>query len=362
MGIEKSMDLYQRSIEIILNNQHSGGAYIACPEFPNYQYCWFRDGTFTAYAMDLAGQHESVTRFNDWAARAINIRADMVNRAETKRKQNLPLGGGDLLHTRYTVDGDETSPEEGEWPNFQLDGFGTWLWGLKEHLQMSGESLKPEWRQAASLAARFLAILWNQPCYDCWEEFPKDIHTHTLAAIYGGLRAVTEMGIADYRNVTDQIRQYVENELVYDGYFVKFKNSYTVDASMLGLVTPYRMFSPEDPRMIETLKRIQNTLWRGGGVHRYATDTYYGGGEWVLLAGWMGWYLAENGRPIEAGKLLEWMENQANDSGELPEQVPATLNDPNYYQPWFRRWGEIARPLLWSHAMDIILRKSLKLN
>jgi GH15 family glucan-1,4-alpha-glucosidase len=312
--------------------------------------------------MDLAGESASSARFHDWAAGAINAREAIVQRAEAKRRQNLPLGGGDILHTRYTLDGEEASPVEEEWPNFQLDGFGTWLWGLNEHLRMSGDPLKPEWRQAAALAARFLAILWNHPCSDCWEEFPKEIHTHTLAAIYGGLQAVTALGIADYRDVTRQIRQFVETEMVYDGYFVKFKGSYTVDASMLGLVTPYHLVSADDPRMTETLKRIQSTLWLGGGVHRYATDTYYGGGEWVLLAGWLGWYLAENQQPEAAEKLLTWMESQANEAGDLPEQVPATLNDPNYYQPWFRRWGEIARPLLWSHAKDIILRKSLRLN
>jgi len=39
----------------------------------------------------------------------------------------------------------------------------------------------------------------------------------------------------------------------------------------------------------------------------------------------------------------------------LPEQVAENLNAPSYYPTWVERWGEIASPLLWSHAKYIIL-------
>jgi GH15 family glucan-1,4-alpha-glucosidase len=54
------------------------------------------------------------------------------------------------------------------------------------------------------------------------------------------------------------------------------------------------------------------------------------------------------------------MQAQADEHGQLPEQVPATLIDPNYYQPWVRDWGLPASPLLWSHAMYVILAKRLE--
>jgi hypothetical protein len=49
---------------------------------------------------------------------------------------------------------------------------------------------------------------------------------------------------------------------------------------------------------------------------------------------------------IVAGRADEW--------GQLPEQVPANLNDPSYLRPWQARWGAIASPLLWSHAKYLI--------
>jgi GH15 family glucan-1,4-alpha-glucosidase len=57
---------------------------------------------------------------------------------------------------------------------------------------------------------------------------------------------------------------------------------------------------------------------------------------------------------------MQWVEAQADQLNELPEQVPATLIDESYYEPWKKRWGENAKPLLWSHAKYIILYEELK--
>jgi len=350
------MRLYQRSLEIILQGQHASGAYVACPTFPTYQYCWFRDGSYTAYAMDLAGQTASASRFHDWVAQAINRRHAVIEKAVANARQGKTLEGSDVLHTRYTLDGEDGTKQE--WPNFQLDGFGAWLWALAQHCQISGETLKPEWRQAAGLAAEYLSALWQHPCYDCWEEHPDKLHPHTLAALYGGLNACQTLEGVACGNTSGEIRRFVLEKALYKGYFVKYLGSYTVDASLLGLAVPYGLVKPDDPRMQATVARIETSL-HGGGVHRYPTDTYYGGGEWVLLAAWLGWYYCQAGQPQKAEPILEWIEAQANANGELPEQVAANLIDPHYLEPWQEQWGPSARPLLWSHANTIILYHAL---
>lgn len=346
-------DLFQHSIEIILQNQAAGGAYMASPNFPNYRFCWFRDGSFTAYAMDLVGEHTSAARFHDWAAIAINHRASDVQRVVSRVRANEPLSGLDYLHTRYSMDGDDATPNE--WPNFQMDGFGTWLWALGEHLTLTGKPLPGAWERAAGLVADYLTELWQHPCYDCWEEYPDKMHPHTLAAIYGGLKAHSRFTAYDHRETMQAIAAFVRKGSSTEGHFVKFIGSNMVDASLLGLATPYRLVEPDDPLMLTTVSHIEQSLAQGGGVHRYPADSYYGGGEWVLLAGWLGWYYTEVGRYDQAKAMLEWMERQADINGRLPEQVPANLNDPNKYEPWVKRWGPSAKPLLWSHAMYLIL-------
>jgi len=357
-------DLYQRSIEIILEHQSASGAYIASPNFPTYHYCWFRDGSFTAYAMDLAGQHESAGRFHRWVAGRVNERRDLVRTALVKARSGEKLTESEILHTRYRLDG--TDGEPGNWPNFQLDGFGTWLWALNEHRKHNPEmQLSAELSDAAELVADYLGELWSLPCYDCWEEFPDHVHPHTLAAIYGGLQAHSELTGRSHRDATGAIRKQVMAGAEAFGHFPKFPGSPAVDASLLGLAVPYGVVAPDDSTMLKTVEYIESTILREGGLHRYAADSYYGGGAWTLLTAWLGWYYIElaakcpdlaPGLRQKIRTCQSWIEACAGKDLHLPEQVAENLNVPSHYSIWVERWGEIASPLLWSHAKYIILR------
>jgi GH15 family glucan-1,4-alpha-glucosidase len=356
-------DLYHRSIEIILENQSPNGAYIASPNFPTYHYCWFRDGSFIAYAMDLAGQHESAHRFHDWVASRVNERKTLVLTGLEKARSGERLSESEILHTRYRLDGSDGEP--GNWPNFQLDGFGTWLWALLQHQKQNpAVTLSKDLLDAADLVAEYLSGLWSLPCYDCWEEFPDQVHPHTLAAIYGGLQAHTQLTGKSHGTVTDAIQSRLLAEAEPFRHFVKFPDAPAVDASLLGLSVPYGIVAPDNPLMLNTATYIEATIQRDGGVHRYAKDSYFGGGAWILLTAWLGWYYSElaSKRPEMKSALqpkievcTRWIEAHAMNDDYLPEQVPENLNDPSYYPIWVERWGPVASPLLWSHANYIIL-------
>jgi GH15 family glucan-1,4-alpha-glucosidase len=361
MGViqeQKSEWLVKRSLEIIQENQADSGAYIASPNFPTYHYCWFRDGSYIAYAMDVWGKYESSTKFHEWSASVINTREDTIQRGIQKAEAGLDLTEVDILHTRYTLDGLEGTIQK--WENFQLDGFGTWLWSIQQSIQLSGNLPSAHVLHAARMISDYLSALWNRPCYDCWEEHIDKIHPHTLAAIYGGLTAYSSMSGVDTSPTTTSIKKFLEDYAILDGHWVKFPGNCQVDASLLGLALPYRVFSLDDPRTIATVAVIENDLRKkAGGVHRYAADVYYGGGEWLLLTSWLGWYYAEVGQIDKAKALHQWVVNRADEQGWLPEQVPVHLNHPESYIPWVDKWGEIATPLLWSHAMYMILNKAI---
>jgi len=344
--------LVERSLQIILENQSPSGAFIASPNFPTYAFCWFRDSSYIAYALDLYGKHEAAARFHAWAASVINHRADVVQRVLQKAAAGQPLTDDDVLHARYSLDGKENTSTF--WENFQLDGFGTWLWALLEHHKIASASIPEEWLQAAHLTADYLEGLWRFPCYDCWEEFGKEIHPHTLATIYGGLRAYSEL-TGDHREQTMQdILSFLQENAQPDGYWQKFIGNPQVDASLLSLSIPYQLVQPENIVMRCTAEKIETDLCRGG-VKRYATDTYYGGGQWILLAAWLGWYWWAIGEQEKAWKLRRWIENQADEHGWLPEQVAVEVNNDAMIAPWIEKWGPSATPLLWSHAEYLIL-------
>lgn len=349
--------LVERSLQIILENQSATGAFMASPNFPTYAFCWFRDGSYIAYALDLYGKHDAAVRFHAWAASMINERVHIVERALQKAVAGGPFTDADVLHTRYTLDGKEHTSTF--WENFQLDGFGTWLWALNEHHNRTSELLPSDVVHAARITADYIEGLWRVPCYDCWEEFGKEMHPHTLATIYGGLKSYAEL-TGDHRQQTlRDILTFLHEHAQPDGYWQKFIGNSQVDASLLSLSTPYRLVQPGDAVMRRTAEKIETDLC-AGGVKRYATDTYYGGGQWILLAAWLAWYWWEIGEQEKARKLRHWIEAQADEHGWLPEQVAVDVNNESMIAPWVEKWGPSANPLLWSHAEYLILCKVMQ--
>ncbi|MGH6945125.1 MAG: glycoside hydrolase family 15 protein, partial [Geminicoccaceae bacterium] len=145
---------------------------------------------------------------------------------------------------------------------------------------------------------------------------------------------------------------------VRDGAFTKHEGAGTVDANLLFLAVPEAVVPLDEPLFGRTLARIEGELVHGG-VHRYRADSFYGGGEWIVLTGFLGWCYARLGRRADAERCLAWIADQADPQGHLPEQVPHCLYDPAMLPVWERRWGRVATPLLWSHAMYLILADEL---
>ena len=61
----------QESVDAILRNQSASGAIVASPDFAQYHFCWLRDGSFSAYALDRAGEHEASARYHAWVNDAV---------------------------------------------------------------------------------------------------------------------------------------------------------------------------------------------------------------------------------------------------------------------------------------------------
>lgn len=344
---------------IIKQYQSDNGAFVACPNFATYHYCWLRDGTFIAYSLDVHGEHESALKFYRWVHRAIVGQKGHLRELISKSENREAISPKDFLPARYTLEG---GVAEDEWPNFQLDGYGTWLWGLGEHIARTGnKSLVTEFAESIGLTYEYLSRFWSVPNYDCWEEFGDRVHPVTLACLYGGAEAAGKLtGDESWTALASEIRAYILAKAVQKGRFVKSIGFGNVDASLLWLSVPFRVVEPDDPLMISTVKEIEAKLLHDGGVHRYPEDTYYGGGEWLLLSCWLGWYYALTGRTEEAKRQLEWTERQADADGEMTEQVLHHVNKPEMIEEWHNFWGDVAKPLLWSHAMHLVLTKALE--
>jgi GH15 family glucan-1,4-alpha-glucosidase len=350
-------DYQAKSVEVIKASQAATGAYAASPAFVPYQYAWLRDGSFIAYAMDRVGEHDSACRFYRWCGLVLQkyegkARSAIASAAAGKKIAGL---GQPFLHARYTLEGAEAA---GEWGNFQPDGYGAWLWSLAQHARMTEQAeLVIQLRPSIELTIDYLQACWQLPHYDCWEEFGDRIHLATLAAVYGGCQAIAPYlpeRAAAIESICAQIKHLVLTEGVENGCFAKSIGYPSIDASLLWLAVPFEVADVRDIRMAQTVLAIERELLSGCGVHRYADDTYYGGGQWILLSAWLGWYYAKCGEREKAARMLAWIEERFTGSG-LPEQVQDRLLAPDFYRIWIERAGRPAHPLLWSHAMHLIL-------
>lgn len=340
----------QRDIRIILQNQHASGAYVASPAFSQYPYCWLRDGSFIAHAMDRAGEYDSARAFHAWVAGVITRFEPHIRDLIAAKERGTVPDHSRMPPARFTLGGDW---EEDDWPSFQLDGYGQWLWSLACHQRQAG-SLPDDILFAAEVVAEYLAAYWNEPCFDAWEEGRTQQHTSTLASACAGLRAAAELVSPSYTTPAEAALVFIRERCIMDGHFTKSVRNRAVDASLLWLATPFELVSDGDAIFARTLECIERDLLADGGLMRYEADTFYGGGAWILLTAWLGWHHARNGRMAKAQTFLDWVESQRGEGGSLPEQVQTSRTDTWFLYYWTERWGTPAHPLLWSHAMVIL--------
>jgi isomaltose glucohydrolase len=349
------------SIELILKNQSETGGYIASPNFRVYQYSWYRDGAFISHAMSIVGQFESALKFHEWAATNINKRSGQIKDLINKRALGQEIFPDEHLHCRYTVDNNESQED---WTNYQLDGFGIWIWSLDEFIKNTGFKSQNQIAAVQNLIP-YLATFWTDGQFDWWEESFGYQHISTIAAISVGLERCSHWPeiSPELRSLAKEtsvkIEEYVLKFGVQDGHLIKWIGNNNVDGSLAALVAPLNFLKHDSTLAKRTLDEISTKLGLLG-THRHLSDVYFGGGQWLILSSFLALgYIAIGERDL-GEKVLTWIESQANENSELPEQVTQNLLFPEMRGEWIKKWGEPALPLLWSHAMYLILQGELE--
>jgi isomaltose glucohydrolase len=347
-------ELVKTSAELIIRHQAPSGAFPASPAYAVYKFCWFRDGSFIAEGLSRHGHRDAAEAFHRWCARLMGDRTAQVQEVAALASSGVQVPASLLLPARFTLDGQDTQEP---WWDFQLDGPGTWLWALEAHLNRNGMDAAA-YRDSIATTVRYLTSLWEQPCYDWWEEHTEHRHVPTLASIEAGLSAALRLGTLDDELAASAagaitgIRTTVSTRGQRDGHLVKWLDGTDVDGSLLACLAPFATVSGATQSL--TLAAVDRDLVRDHGVYRYLDDTFYGAGRWPVLTGFLGLAYARAGRVPGARAALSWIASTANTNGELPEQVGPLLH-PEREAEWINRWGSVATPLLWSHGMYLML-------
>ncbi len=352
----------QRSIEVLLRHQHPSGSFAASPDFSQYGYCWLRDSAFVARALDRAGETEAVARYHRWCIEAIRGVMPLMAAAVRRHRRGEPVAVRDTPPARFSLTGELV---QDDWPNFQIDGYGTWLWALGQHF--TGERRLPaDWTRTVRQTAEYVSELVLEPCFDVWEEHGDQVHASTVGCVAAGLEsALRLLAEADAGSELGHLADALASarrwlaEVGKAGWYAKSDTQPGVDASTIWLSAPLGVVPADDEVMARTVEQIERTLILEGGVRRYAEDTYFGGGAWPVLTCSLGLHYARAGRLPDARRCLEWALSHVAPPALLGEQYGGERRCPEFYHSWVEQWAPPARDLFWSHAMTALLAAEL---
>ena len=316
------------------------------PNAKNYFYVWPRDAAFACIAADELGIRDVQENFFAWC----------VNRAEGFAQSGL-------FYEKYYPNGLKALS------NFQPDQTGSVLFALWHHYRNDLKKAST-YHDVIRMGADGICSVWEKNHFtqitnDLWEErlcFPdlRENFSYSLAACIKGLQcAHAIIPTRKWMTTANEMKRRLDRHFL--GYFIRSYGKIPdkrIDASIIGLVYPYDVYEANDPRILSSIKEIEERLIINGGVHRYENDEYdgwmleqrhrnKGAGAWPLLNFWLSIYYAIQGDREKAERYYTWVLERMIGRDHLPEQI-------------FENAIQVSvSPLLWSHTMFALASKHL---
>jgi GH15 family glucan-1,4-alpha-glucosidase len=304
----------------------------------DYRYCWLRDATLTLQALLRSGHTHEAEEWREWLLRAIaGSPADlqiMYGLAGERRitELELPWLAGYEGSTPVRI-GNEAAEQ------LQLDVYGEVLDALYL-AHKSGIPPNPDSWRIQQLLVDWLADHWHEPDEGLWEiRGPRRhfVHSKVLAwvAFDRAIKTVEAMDRPGDVERWRKERDAVHAEVLSRGFdeerntFTQSYGSPALDAALL-LIPQAGFLPPTDPRVVGTVKAVQEDLQEGCLVRRYHSadlrqlDGLPGGeAPFVVCTFWLADALLLIGRADEARDLFEHLLSLRNDVGLLAEEYDA---------------------------------------
>ena len=304
----------------------------------DYRFCWLRDAALTLEAFLACGYHDEARLWRDWLLRAV-------------------AGDPADLQVMYKVDGGRDLPErelehlpgyEGSTPvrignaavvQKQTDVLGEVMAALHHARDVGLEESDDSWALQRALVDD-LAEHWDEPDHGLWEvRGPRRHFTHSRVMVWvafdRAVRAVEQHGLPGDVERWRALRDKVCDEVLTNGYdeergtFTQAYDTKALDAALL-VIPAVGFLDGDDPRVLGTIKAVEEDLVEQGLVLRYRTETGVDGlrGDehpFLACSFWLVSAYALAGRTDEAEALMRRLLEIPNDVGLLPEEYdPAT--------------------------------------
>lgn len=297
----------------------------------DYRFVWLRDAALTLEALLTHGFVKLAEDWRTWLLRAVaGDPADLQIMYGLAGERNL--FEHELTHLSGYAGSTPVRVGNGAALQYQADVVGEVLVTLAAAREAGLVESEYSWPLESHLVA-FAAEQFHRPDNGMWEirgEPHQFTHSRVMmwATFDRAIRAVERYGLPGdvdaWRSLRDRARAEIDEQGVSRGHFTQYYGTDEVDASLL-LLPQVGYCPPDDPRMLATVDRIEQTLMRDGLVLRYRTDTGVDGlpgGEHPFLACsfWLVEQYAMSGRVAEARALMGRLCSFTNDLGLLSEE------------------------------------------
>lgn len=300
----------------------------------DYRYVWLRDAALTLEALMHHGFIGEAAAWRDWLLRAIaGDPADvqiMYGLAGERRlpEWEVPTLPGYASSAPVRV-GNAASEQ------YQADIFGEVMVALDAARHAGVEEDDFSWSLQLALLGEAERHL-DRSDSGIWEIRGAEQHfTHSRAMLWAafdrGICAVESDGCHGPVERWREIRAELADRIEHGGFdaaigsYVQFEGTTEVDAALLQLAQ-VGYLRHDDPRMLSTVARIEETLLRDGLLRRYRTEADVDGvpgdeNEFLACSFWLVEQYAHSGRLDEATALMERILGYRTDLGLLAEQV-----------------------------------------
>ncbi len=305
----------------------------------DYRYTWLRDAAFTLYSLLTLGFTEEAEAFMGWLDNCCHhIAQDGVLQ---------PMYGIDGEHdlTERTLDHLEGYRQSkpvrignAAFQQHQLDIYGELMDAV--YLYNRYNAISYDLWQYLRCLLKWLEEHWQDPDEGIWEVRGGSqpfVHSRMMSwvAFDRALRVARQRGLPAPMDAWMQTSAQIYEQIMEQGWskqkqsFVQYYGSEAVDASAL-LMVPTKFAGPTDPRMLQTIHRIQQELTSDSLVHRYDPKTAASDGVGSIegtfssCSFWLAESLARAGRLDDARLLLEKMLTYCNHVGLYAEEIGPT--------------------------------------
>jgi GH15 family glucan-1,4-alpha-glucosidase len=311
----------------------------------DYRYSWIRDSTFTLWALHTLSLDYEATDFMGWMTDIYQ-----ENLKEGKRGLQIMYGiRGEKDLTEKTLD--HLSGYEGAQPvrigngafkQRQNDVYGALLDSVYIHSKVQAHLPHELWDALCRQVEAAISV-WKEPDQGIWEGRGKPKHYVSSklmcwVAVDRGCRLADRIGddgsLDRWTEIADEIRNDILEKGVSErGVFRQHYDTDALDASTL-LVPLFRFLPPDDERVINTVKAIDEELTEYGLVLRYRVDETDDGlkgeeGTFTICSFWLVSALSEIGEPEKARERCERLLSLCGQLGLYAEEL-----DPRTGRHW----------------------------